>query len=380
MLTCRLCGNAFKLLAKHLTVTHKISVDEYVKKFDCADELAADKAAQLQFRRSNSPSSLDFYLSRGASLEEARASLKAHSDMMKTSCANGDDQYPYQLKYWTSRGLTDTEAVEKVAAFSKSVSNTRKNMVEKYGKEHGNAKYDAFMKSLRKRKDVELRRLMFELNCTLEEAYQVYSCRKAINFSNSRLKIQYWLDLGYSEDAANHEIKQFYKTFCVFTPDYWMLKHGMSETESIAKVKQVCDSRSVKGIMRRYGVDEFTAYEIHSEIGARAGNTQARKNSRNAKEESAKILYYESVAVETLKSYREMKHLINPNNYPRCRTGNGYQLDHKFSISEGFNQGLSPKIIGHWKNLEIIPRIENISKNAKCSITLKDLLKAINED
>jgi hypothetical protein len=38
------------------------------------------------------------------------------------------------------------------------------------------------------------------------------------------------------------------------------------------------------------------------------------------------------------------------------------------------------KVIGHWKNLEIITRLENDIKWAKCSITLEELMKLIEED
>jgi DNA invertase Pin-like site-specific DNA recombinase len=51
-----------------------------------------------------------------------------------------------------------------------------------------------------------------------------------------------------------------------------------------------------------------------------------------------------------------------------------YHLDHKFSISEGFKNGILPKIIGNIKNLEFIPWKENVKKRTKCSITIKELI------
>ena len=47
-----------------------------------------------------------------------------------------------------------------------------------------------------------------------------------------------------------------------------------------------------------------------------------------------------------------------------------YQLDHKYSILEGFKQGIAPEIIGAINNLEFIPWEENASKRTNCSITL----------
>lgn len=60
----------------------------------------------------------------------------------------------------------------------------------------------------------------------------------------------------------------------------------------------------------------------------------------------------------------------------RGRTG--YHLDHKFSIIEGYNQGISPKIIGNICNLVFIPSKINQSKNNKCSITKQQLLEGYN--
>lgn len=72
----------------------------------------------------------------------------------------------------------------------------------------------------------------------------------------------------------------------------------------------------------------------------------------------------------TEKNYKKYKNIINPYNYIR---GDEYHLDHKYSMYEGFNEGILPSIIGSYKNLEVIPSGENLSKNKKCSITKKQL-------
>lgn len=51
-----------------------------------------------------------------------------------------------------------------------------------------------------------------------------------------------------------------------------------------------------------------------------------------------------------------------------------YHLDHKFSIMEGFKNGILPHIIGGLKNLEFIPYNENCSKGSKCSINLSEII------
>jgi len=54
---------------------------------------------------------------------------------------------------------------------------------------------------------------------------------------------------------------------------------------------------------------------------------------------------------------------------------NGFHIDHKFSVLEGFNQSIDPVIIGSQCNIELIPWQDNNKKWAKCSITKEELFK-----
>lgn len=58
---------------------------------------------------------------------------------------------------------------------------------------------------------------------------------------------------------------------------------------------------------------------------------------------------------------------------------NGCSRDHMFSITEGFQQNISPEIIKHPANCEIKPHKENQSKNTKSSITIEDLYRRIDD-
>jgi len=69
--------------------------------------------------------------------------------------------------------------------------------------------------------------------------------------------------------------------------------------------------------------------------------------------------------------------LVNFDRRGLCGVDGVYQLDHKFSILEGFKQGIEPEIIGDIKNLEFIPWEENLNKGSKCSITEKELRKGV---
>ena len=55
------------------------------------------------------------------------------------------------------------------------------------------------------------------------------------------------------------------------------------------------------------------------------------------------------------------------------KTG-AWQIDHKFSIIQGFRESISPLVIGHPKNLQMLPWKENIQKLHRCDISTQDLL------
>lgn len=85
-------------------------------------------------------------------------------------------------------------------------------------------------------------------------------------------------------------------------------------------------------------------------------------------------LYREQVTNFTNTSWKYAEHIINPNNLKR---GNEYELDHRFSITEGFKQSIPPEIIGHAANLELLLKSDNRSKRTKCSITKEELYAVV---
>lgn len=50
-----------------------------------------------------------------------------------------------------------------------------------------------------------------------------------------------------------------------------------------------------------------------------------------------------------------------------------YQIDHRYSVIEGFKNGIDPNIIGHITNLQMLPWRDNLKKKGSCSISLEEL-------
>jgi len=82
--------------------------------------------------------------------------------------------------------------------------------------------------------------------------------------------------------------------------------------------------------------------------------------------------------------YRYKTLVLYLTNYHRQRLTDGYitglagkpgawHIDHKFSIIQGFREKISPFVIGHYENLQMLPWKQNIQKLHRCDISKEDL-------
>ncbi len=74
--------------------------------------------------------------------------------------------------------------------------------------------------------------------------------------------------------------------------------------------------------------------------------------------------------------YTNINNLNKLNNINKRGIEFGYSLDHKYSISQGFQDNILPCYIGAINNLEILSISENSKKSAKCSISKKELFSS----
>ena len=74
-------------------------------------------------------------------------------------------------------------------------------------------------------------------------------------------------------------------------------------------------------------------------------------------------------------TYGRYRDIIDPTNL----RGNGYDLDHCFSVKAGFVYNIDPLIISNKNNLCILPSLINKKKGINCSISLTELLETYNE-
>lgn len=53
----------------------------------------------------------------------------------------------------------------------------------------------------------------------------------------------------------------------------------------------------------------------------------------------------------------------------------GFELDHKYSVQDGFENNISPEIMSHISNLQFILKADNIRKGRKSVIMLEELME-----
>ena len=88
-------------------------------------------------------------------------------------------------------------------------------------------------------------------------------------------------------------------------------------------------------------------------------------------------LYRAKVSQTTRQNFNNYIYLINPNNLLRSR--NLYNLDHIFSVRDGFDNKVPPEIIASPVNLQMLPERENMSKHDRSDITKKVLYELYNQ-
>lgn len=122
-------------------------------------------------------------------------------------------------------------------------------------------------------------------------------------------------------------------------------------------------------------------YGVHStlllpEVREKQYNTKIDKGLITPHElKSDRQKYYEEVGRLTKINWINHFDKINPNRLDRSK----WNLDHIFSVQEGFKQNVDPAIIAHYTNLRMLEPSKNYSKGMRCDKTLEQLLEDYNK-
>lgn len=154
----------------------------------------------------------------------------------------------------------------------------------------------------------------------------------------------------------------------------WIKKYGVDNPFKSSNIKE-----KIKQVLKdRYGVDNSA--NVNPEIRVNKGIKTKIERGWVIPDEflSDYQIYRKKVKRLTETTYKTYKNIINPNNLERVTNGkNGFQLDHKYSIIEGFLNNVEPEIISHHRNLQMIEWGSNRAKSKRCDIDLEQLKNEI---
>jgi hypothetical protein len=174
----------------------------------------------------------------------------------------------------------------------------------------------------------------------------------------------------FIDNMSNEEAKLYYQTAQNSREENNIIKYRIKYPNQLTEIKEKIRGQLRETLLKEYGVEHVInipgVKEKIRETNEKNGNWMTEENIQNFKDYSKSVWRY---------TRKQPLHMLE-NIELRGHANQGkYHLDHKFSIFEGYKQGIPPEIIGNMINLEMILGRNNLKKQKKCSITLEELLK-----
>ena len=148
----------------------------------------------------------------------------------------------------------------------------------------------------------------------------------------------------------------------------YYLEQGMSYDDALKGLKERQNTSSYAKIIDKYGEIEGKK-KYNSIIDKKRETRIANGNGVSESDYTDFELYKRKVWQHTKKHLREIHNIE--------MRGNDFHLDHKYSMKQGWLDNIPTYIIGSKNNLEILPALENKSKQAKCSVSLDYLINML---
>jgi len=210
-----------------------------------------------------------------------------------------------------------------------------------------------------------------------------YKCLSE-EYINNKTKLELECDKGHIYNASWDSF--FHKQRC---PICWEKDSGR---KTLLEVEEFINEFGCKCLSKEY-INSYTklefkcdrehifyitlkSFRLHRRCPICAIENKSGANHyswKNYSEESRKDfrLYREEIIQLSNYNYRKYFYVINPNNLKRGRSK--YHLDHIYSVIDGFNNNVSPKVIANPINLQMLSENANAVKNSTSHITLEQL-------
>ena len=227
---------------------------------------------------------------------------------------------------------------------------------------------------------------LFEEKHGVRNAMQTTECRQQLSERMNQPEVKEKLRQSWTENnpAKRPEIKQ---KIVAGLKNWALTTHGVENASQVPEIyargrqkciekygdvhparTQICKQKRRETCLARYGVSHEWKTKVFLDKRAleKWGMTWDERNALTPEYLKYKRSVWKvtnSQPLETIPDYN--------------KRSSDLHLDHKFSIAEGFRQGLPPEVIGNIANLQMLSSRENIAKSDSCSISKEDLLLEI---
>ena len=202
-------------------------------------------------------------------------------------------------------------------------------------------------------------------------------------------RLSYWTERGFTDEQAKEKVTERQSTFSL---EKCIKKYGEVEgkkrwDERQCKWRESLGNRGYSEIVLsnfKRGGNSFPQNAAHF-LGILIENYT---DELFIKSIHGKDQYFETIFEKFTKEFSDYSRItrqLTEQNYTKYRNlidpnqirSSIFHLDHKYSVFSGFANTVPPEIIAHPYNLEMLSADENLSKHAKCSITLEELNEGI---
>lgn len=293
----------------------------------------------------------------------------------------------------------EVEGTKKFKKFqSTSVSMSLEAMVKRYGEKEGTTRFEKTIED-NKKKNKRCIEYWLENGHSLEKSKILVS---EYQRNNSGVHREYHRNKGVCEEVIDHIIshinyKRSENSYSYSNPRKYAGGERWLETEFKARCvvsyenlkENTCLTREEKVIVMSVTFNSSIKLEDYGLILPAGENYYSfiEDNIEKFKEVYEKIQAsrdgYENYIRKCI-VYSEMQDLTKLENSDKLRGKSGvegaYQLDHIYSIHDGYINNISPEVIGSIHNLQFIPWLDNIRKHKRSDLTLEELLAKIEEE
>jgi hypothetical protein len=272
----------------------------------------------------------------------------------------------YLPEYWKLKlNITEEEAIQKVTQFKSDKATSKEKFIQRHGEKKGLEMFQKFQETS----------LYSSSDEWFKEKYgNDWESQKEKEFrERSKRRVEYWIKRGNTQTEAIQQVSAYQKSNAGVFEEYY-LKRGYSKEQAEVILDAISIKKSQHGRNRKFLQEKYpdTWKEIYD------------KNAKKYRDQMVELgLWVEDSIIDDFNKYKSLV-----NRYTResvffygelieniTLRSKEYHLDHKYSIKMGFVDEIDPKIIGSVVNLEILPKLENSTKRANCSIPKETLLK-----